>query len=191
MGISRTKTTPFQTCTVLLLLLPPLTLQTRLQRMERNWNAGILVLPKHKDQSLSSWRSQSRGDKDLISRRSPSKRLTPPDLSSSQERRDVLGNNHLFWPYKKASNRPDQGEANPEEKKTENRKGRTNRREQGRKTKNPKTEKNPESKGRNQRMPLQEKPRKKEKKKRRTRKGGVFHFLLSAATPFQPPKATV
>jgi hypothetical protein len=43
----------------------------------------------------------------------------------------------LFWPYKKASNRPDQGEANPEEKKTENRKGRTNRREQGRKTKNP------------------------------------------------------
>jgi hypothetical protein len=37
----------------LILLPPPLTLQIRLQRRERNWNVGILVLPKHKDQSLS------------------------------------------------------------------------------------------------------------------------------------------
>jgi hypothetical protein len=62
-----------------------------------------------------------------------------------------MGNNHLFWPYKKDSNRPDQGIQKKKKilQRTKHRgeRGRTNRRQQGRKTKNPKTEKNPESKG--------------------------------------------
>jgi hypothetical protein len=67
-----------------------------------------------------------------------------------------MGNNHLFWPYKKDSNRPDQGiqkkKKNTTEDKTQGREGENKQETTGKKNQKPKNREKP----RKQRMKPEE-----------------------------------